>query len=188
MRKIVLYMLATLDGFIAGPNGEFDEYEPSEEEHSAANELFSAADGILFGRKTYEGFVGYWDTLDLSDAANSPVEIEFAKIFRRLQRIVFSRTLEAVDDKAILIQDNLAAEVTKLKQQPGRDLLLICGPELVATLVEHGLVDEIRILVKPTVLGRGTALFGDIPEKMHLKLLSTRVFASGGVLQHYQVV
>ena len=188
MREIILYMLATLDGFIAGPNGEFDEYEPSAEEHSAANELFSAVDGILFGRKTYEGFVGYWDTLDLSDTSNSPVEVEFAKIFRRLQRVVFSRTLETVDDKAILIKDNLASEVVKLKQQPGRDFLLICGPELLATLVQHNLVVELRILVKPTVLGRGKALFGEVPAKLHLKLLSTRVFESGGMLHHYQIL
>jgi len=188
MRKIVLYMFTTLDGFIASPNGEFDEYEPSLEEHQFANELFAVADGILFGRKTYEGFVDYWDTLDLTDPDIPAVELEFAKIFRTLNRIVFSRTLATVDDKAILLKDNLAEAVTQLKQQPGRDLLLVCGPELLATLVQLGLVDEYRLLIKPTVLGRGTALFGEITGKLPLKLLATKNFASGAVLHHYQTV
>jgi dihydrofolate reductase len=96
MRKIVLYMFTTLDGFIAGPNGEFDDYEPSVEEARFANAFFSSADGILFGRITYEGFVSYWDSLDLSDESISTTDIEFAKIFRKLTRVVISRTLDTV--------------------------------------------------------------------------------------------
>lgn len=187
MRKVVLYMFTTLDGFIAGPNGEFDDYEPSDEEMKFANELFGSADGILFGRVTYEGFVSYWDALDLTDGSISKGDLEFARLFRNMTRVVFSRTLNNVDDKAILLKDNIAAQVSRLKQQPGRDLVLICGPELLSTLVQLGLVDECRILVKPRVLGRGKALFGDIQKKLHLKLLSTRVFESGVVMHHYQL-
>lgn len=186
MRKVILYMFTTLDGFVAGPNGEFDDFEPSVEEHKYANQLFSSADAVLFGRKTYEAFVSYWDALDLTDASTPPVELEFASIFRKLTRVVFSRTLERVPENTILINDNLAAAVTHLKQKPGRDLLLVCGPELLATLVQHALVDEYRLLVKPTVFGRGIALFGELQEKLRLKLVSTRVFDSGVVLHHYQ--
>jgi len=190
MRKVILYMFTTLDGFVAGPNGEFDDYEPSEEEMKFANEIFSSADGILFGRVTYQGFVSYWDPIahghPPADVSNSASEIEFASIFKKMTRIVFSRTLDHVGDNAILIRDNIAAEVWKLKQQPGRDLLLICGPELLAVLIELELVDEYRILVKPRVSGRGTALFGDIQRKLQLKLLSTRVFGSGVVMHHYR--
>ena len=186
MRKVVLYMFTTLDGFIAGPNGEFDDYIPSDEEMKFANELFSSADGILFGRVTYEGFVSYWDTLDLTDASISEGDAEFARIFRNMARVVFSRTLEHVEDNTVLIKDNIAAEVSKLKQQPGRDLMLVCGPELLATLTQLGLVDEYRILVKPRVSGRGKALFGEIKERVLLKLLSTRVFESGVVMHQYQ--
>lgn len=189
MRKVVLYMFTTLDGFIAGPDGEFDDYEPSAEEVKFANEFFSSADGILFGRVTYEGFVSYWEPIAQGQppagAADPEGEIEFANIFKDMTRIVFSRTLDHVEDKAILIKDNIAAEVSKLKGQPGRDLVLICGPELLATLAELGLVDEYRILVKPRVAGRGKALFGDIQAKLQLKLLSTRVFKSGVVMHHY---
>jgi len=186
MRKIVLYMFTTLDGFIAGPNGEFDDYEPSVEESKFANAFFSSADGILFGRITYEGFVSYWDSLDLSDESVSTTDIEFAKIFRNLTRVVISRTLDTVGANTILIKDNVAAEVLRLKQQPGGYLVLICGPELLSALVESGLVDEYLLLVKPRVLGHGKGLFESITKKLQLRLLSTKVFESGVVMNHYQ--
>ena len=187
MRKIVLYMYTTLDGFIAGPNGEFDDYEPSPEEAEFANEFFGSAGGIVFGRKTYEGFVEYWDTLDLTDTSQSKTDLEFARIFRTMPRVVVSRTLDTVGDNTTLIKDDLAAAIQKLKQELGGDLILICGPELLAALVGVGLVDEFRIMVKPRVCGSGTSLFGGITKKLHLKLLSTRVYETGVVMQHYRV-
>ncbi len=134
----------------------------------------------------YEGFVSYWDALGPTDASVSEADVEFAKVFGNMTRVVFSRTLDSVEDDTSLVKDDIAAEVSKLKQQPGRDLLLICDPELLSTLVQLGLVDKYRILVRPVVLGRGKALFGDIQEKLQLKLLSTRVFESGVVMHHYQ--
>jgi dihydrofolate reductase len=171
-------MFATLDGFIAGPNGEFDDYEPSTEEMKS-NEFSVPMDGILFGRVTYEGFVSYWYTLDLTDESISKGDVEFANLFRKMTRIVFSRTLDQVADNTILIKDNIAVEVTKLKQQPGRDLVLICGPELLSTFVQLGLIDEYRILVKPRALGRGKSLFGEIQAKLQLKLLTTGYLSQG---------
>lgn len=186
MPKISLYMITTLDGFIAGPNGEFDDYEPSVEEMTFANALFRSAGGIVFGRVIYQIFADYWDTLDLSDTTLDPGERAFAEIFRSLPRVVCSRTLRAVDSKAILINDNLAAKIAALKAQPGADLLLLCGPELLASLVTLGLVDEFQMLVRPKILGHGKALFGAIAPPLPLKLLATRVFESGTVLHHYQ--
>lgn len=187
MRKVILYMFTTLDGFIAGPNGEFLDYEPTAEEMEYANALFGSIDGILFGRIVYEGFVEYWDTLDLTDIANSPLDIEYARIFRRLTRVVFSRTLRSVPDNTLLIQDNIAEQITQLKQQPGKDFVLICGPDLLATLVQHGLVDEFILLVRPIAIGRGKALFGQISEQLQLELISTGVFKSGVVKHHYRI-
>jgi dihydrofolate reductase len=186
MRKIILYMFTTLDGFIAGPNGEFDDFDPSDEEIKFGNEFFSSVDGILFGRVIYEGFISYWDALDLTDNSISKGDIEFARLFRKMTRVVFSRTLNKVGDQEILIKDSVASEISKLKQQPGRDLVLVCGPELLSTFVQFGLIDEYRILVLPRVLGRGKALFGDIQEKLKLRLLSTKVFDSGTVMHHYR--
>jgi dihydrofolate reductase len=181
-------MLTTVDGFIAGPNGEFDAFNPSDEEIASSNEFFSSVDGIFFGRVIYEGFVAYWESLDLTDTSVSQANIEFAKLFRKMTRVVFSRTLDKVevDSKVILIKDNILAEVSKLKSQPGRDFALVCGPALLATLVRLDLIDEYRILILPTVLGRGKALFGDVQEQLKLKLLSTKHFESGTVLHHYR--
>ena len=186
MRKIILYMFVTLDGFVAGPNGEFDDFEPSLEEHQFANELFRSAGGLLFGRITYHGFSDYWDALDLTDPSVPAIEREFAQIFRTQPRVVFSQTLERVDDQATLIKNDLIAEVTKVKEQVGNDLLLICGPALLAALTAHQLIDECILLIKPRVLGRGKALFGEIVGKLNLQLVSTRNFASGVVLHHYR--
>ena len=179
-------MFTSLDGFIAGPDGEFDDYEPSVEEAQFANEFFGAADGILFGRITYEGFVSYWDTLDLNDGSIPQTDIEFAKIFRKMTRVVISRTLDKVEAHATLIKDSLAEEILRLKQAHDGYLVLICGPELLSTLVGLGMVDEYRLLVKPRVFGRGKALFGNLTKKLQLKLLSTKVFESGVVMHHYQ--
>jgi len=187
MNKIILYMFITLDGFIAGPNGEFDDYEPSVEEMQFANGLFGAASGIIFGRKTYEGFVSYWDTLDVADAATSAVDAEFATIFRKMNRIVVSRTLTHVEGRDTLITQNLFETLSKLKQQAAGHLLLICGPTLLATLIEHKLVDECLLWVKPKAIGRGMALFGEIKDLLQLKPSSVRVFESGCVLQHYEI-
>ncbi len=186
MRNVVVSKFITLDGFIAGPNGEFDAFDPSEEELTVGNEFFRSVDGFLFGRVIYEGFVSYWDALDLTDGSLSPANREFAEIFSKKTRAVFSRTLVKVDDNAILIKDNIAAAVSKLKHQPGRDLALVCGPDLFATLVQLGLIDEYRLMVLPIALGRGKALFGGLQEGLKLKLLATRVFASGTVLHQYR--
>ena len=152
MGNVVLSMFITLDGFIAGPNDEFDAFDPSEEELMVGNEFFRSVDGFLFGRVMYEGFVSYWDALDPNDGSLSPANRAFAEIFRTKTRVVFSRTLMQVDANALLIKDNLAAEVSKLKHQPGRDLALVCGPALLATLVRLGLIDDYRLMVPTPML------------------------------------
>lgn len=184
MRKLVLYMFTTLDGYMAGPNGELDFYEPTPEEVQYANETFAASDGIVFGRVVYGGFVEYWDALDITDRTVPPTDVAFAKIFRNLKRIVFSKTLKAGDEKTTVIHDNIPAQITALKQQPGKDLLLICGPALLSTLMQHDLVDEFRLLVCPLLLGQGMHLFEN-EKRVQLKLLDSRVFDSGVIMQLY---
>jgi dihydrofolate reductase len=186
MRKVILYMITTLDGLIAGPDDALAHYEPSDEEHRFANDLFDRAGAVLFGRVAYEGFVSYWDTLDLTDASNPRVAVDFATIFRSKPRVVFSRTLEEVDGNAVLVKDDVAGAVSELKRQPGGDLLLVCGPELLSTFVASGLIDEFQILVAPTVLGEGKALFAGVEDQLQLELLETRVFGSGSVLLRYR--
>lgn len=187
MQKLTLYMQPTIDGFISGPNGEFDDFEPAPDTHQFANDLFSSVDGVIFGRTTYEGFTGYWDTIDLTPTEGRELEVEFAKIFRSLKRVVFSRTLTEVAANTTLICDNPFEQLTAIKQQPGRGYLLVCGPELLSTLISHNLVDEIKLSVMPKVIGRGKALFGQIQTKPKLKLLSLQKFESGTILEHYSL-
>jgi dihydrofolate reductase len=203
MRRIILYMITTVDGFIADPDGDLDWYDPSDEEMRFANELFGEAGGILFGRTAYEGFAAYWDPLAatagdgrrrLAEPKPTRLEAEFAGIFRNLPRHVVSRTLApaeggavlAGDGRAVLVAGDVPAQVAALKRQPGRDLLLICGPELLATLIPHDLVDEYRLLVVPVVLGQGRPLFERIQDRLRLELRDSRVFDSGVVALRYQ--
>lgn len=185
MRKIVSYMFTTVDAFIAGPAGEFDAFEPSDEEMRFANELFASADGIMFGRNVYESFCPYWDTLDLADPSIPENDKAFARIFKNMKRVVFSRTLDAVPAGDILIRDDIERQVDALKQAPGRDFLLICGPELFATLAGLGQIDEFRLLIRPHARGQGMPLFGHLREQLPLRLIDTRTFASGVVMHHY---
>lgn len=185
MRKLVLYMFTTLDGCMAGPNGELDFYEPTAQEVAYANGIFAAADGIVFGRVVHGGFVEYWDTLDLTDRTVPPTDVAFAKIFRQLKRIVISKTFQTAHDNTLILRDNLAAQITALKQQPGKDLLLICGPALLSTLMQDDLVDEFRLLVCPLVLGQGMPLFQAPQPKRALRLLDSRVFDSGVTMSLY---
>jgi dihydrofolate reductase len=191
MRKLILFMSTSLDGFIGGADEatatENTVDTPDQEDHRYANQLFADADTVLFGRVTHEGFTGYWDALDLSDASVPAVEAEFARAFRQLNRVVFSRTLTQVADNTLLINDDIENQVNQLKQQPGQDLLLVCGPELLATLAGHGLVDELLLIIQPKALGNGQSLFGKLRQPLKLTLKNTREFRSGGVLHHYQV-
>ena len=182
MRRISLFMHITLDGFICGPGGELDDLEPSLEEHEFANEQFAAADGVLFGRRIYEGFVEYWDALDTADPALGAIERRFATIFQGMTRTVVSRTLTTVDGRATLIRDDLVGRVRAIKEQPGGDLVLVCGPELLAALAGAGMVDEYVLLVHPLALGTGVALFGQLGQTLRLELAETRTFPSGTVL------
>lgn len=192
MRKLILFMSTSLDGFIGGDGEEQTATENTidtseQDDHQYANQLFAAADTVVFGRVTYEGFIGYWDSLDLADASVPAVEAEFAQIFQRLRRVVFSRTLSQVGDNTLLVNDDIMTQVGQLKQQAGQDMLLVCGPELLATLAGLGLVDELLLIIMPKALGKGQSLFGKLRQPMKLTLLNTREFRSGGVLHHYQV-
>lgn len=179
-------MITSLDGFMARPDGELDWVPVDPEFMTFANGFFRTVDGIVFGRVVYEGFVSFWDRLDPTDPGVTEAEVEFAGIFRDMTRIVVSRTLDSVDGDAILIKDDIAGEISRLKEESGRDLLLICGPELLATFVRLGLIDKYRIFVAPVLLGDGKPLFGGIQDELRLELVDTKLFVSGLVILDYQ--
>jgi dihydrofolate reductase len=194
MRKLILHMMTTMDGFIADSEGRLGGGWTNwdEEMKQFYIQLFATSDTIMYGRVIYEEMVPAWAAI--ADGNSPPGlsitdgDLAFAHRLGDMTKIVLSTTLNHVDGNAILIRDNLAEQITKLKQQPGTDILLYCGPRLVSTLTQHGLIDEYMLYVNPTVLGQGTHLFGNVQKALQLKLLKTKTFGSGAVLTYYQPI
>ena len=186
-RKIIFMMSVSLDGFFEGPGRELDWQNVDGELHAHFNEWLARAGAFLDGRVTYELMAGFWPTAD-QDPDASPTMAEFAGIWREMPKIVFSRTLESVAWNATLAREVDPDEIRSLKAGPGGDLVL-GGAELAATFAKLDLIDEYRIYVHPTLLGRGHLLFGDslpglVPVK--LELAETRTFGNGVVLLRYE--
>jgi len=185
MRKLIYSMGVSLDGYIADPGGEIDWGAPDEELHRFHNERTRELGVHLCGRRLYEVML-YWETADENPAA-ADYELEFARIWKRLPKIVFSKTLETVEGKYRLARDGVAEEVAKLKEQPGDDLA-VGGAGLASTCIELGLVDEFQLFVYPVVLGGGTPYFPSLEERIGLELVETRTFGSRVVYVRYRRV
>ena len=185
MRKLIYSMSVSLDGFIAGPDGEIDWSAPDEELHRFHNQLTRELGVHLLGRRLYETMV-YWESADANPSA-SDYSLEFARIWKELPKVVFSMTLEKVEGKARLARDGVAEEVAELKQQSGKDLA-VGGAGLASTCIELGLIDEFRLFVSPVVLGGGTAYFPTLKERINLDLVETRTFGSRVVYLRYRRV
>jgi dihydrofolate reductase len=185
MRKVIYSMGVSLDGFIAGPNGEIDWSAPDEELHRFHNEQTRELGAHFCGRGLYEVML-YWETADENPSAPEHV-LEFARIWKQLPKIVFSETLEKVEGNATLATDGIAEEVARLKQQPGKDLA-VGGAGLASAFTKLGLVDEYRLFVSPVVLGGGTRFFPALEERINLELVETRTFGSRVVYVRYRRV
>ena len=184
MRKIVLMLSVSLDGFMAGPNGELDWQLVDDELHWHFNEVLSQMDAFLSGRTTYELMAGFWPTAD-SNPVSTPPMVEFASIWRDTPKIVYSRTLPGAEWNTTIVRDVIPEEVQRLKEQPGGDLAL-GGADLAAEFLRHDLIDEFRLYVHPVLVGRGKPLFPQSDRWKELRLLETRTFESGVVLLHHE--
>jgi dihydrofolate reductase len=183
VRRLVYSMGVSLDGFIAGPGGDIEWSPPSEELHRFHNDLTRQLDVHLCGRRLYETML-YWETAE--EQPGSPeYEYEFARIWKAMPKIVFSRTLESVEGNATLAGGDAAEEVTALKEQPGRDIA-VGGAGLASTMIEAELVDEFRLFVYPVVLGDGTPYFPPLERRLDLRLVETRGFPGGVVHLRYE--
>jgi dihydrofolate reductase len=182
MRKLIYSMGVSLDGFIAGPDGDFEWGAPDEERHRFHNQEVREIGVHLLGRRLYETMV-YWETAD-ENPSLSDYGLEFARIWQDMPKIVFSKTLEKVEGNTRLVRGGVAEEVAKLKEQPGKDLG-VGGAGLASTVIQLGLVDEFRLFISPVVLGGGTPYFPPLQERIDLELVETRTFESRVVYVRY---
>ena len=177
----------TLDGFSTGPNDEMDYLPPFTNEemwkdlHEEMWKNLEAADTFILGRRTYQIWEQYWPSV-----ARNPQSTESDKRFSRFadetQKIVISKSLDRVEWKNTkLIKDNIAEEIQKLKQQPGKNLIVAGGATVAQTFASLGLIDEYLIVVHPVILGKGRLLLKDLNVRQNLKLIGTRTFNSGAV-------
>ncbi len=201
MRKIVLQEMVSLDGFAAGPKGEFDWPLADEEFEQHAGNLLGTADTLLLGRNTYQMFASYWPTAvpSATGKLKGPGGAEFAvptspsaahqEAARRMNayhKVVFSKTLETVEwNNSTLVRELVPEDVVAMKQRKGRDMLLLGSIDLAQSFMKHGLIDEYRVWVNPIVLGTGKPLFGKM-DRHRLELAGTRTFGSGLLELHYK--
>jgi len=184
MRKIVLFNLMTLDGFFEGPNQDINWHNVDDEFNEFAIEQLGSADALIFGRTTYQMMTSYWPTPEA--IATDPV---VAGWMNKLPKFVFSKTLPKADwNNTTLINGDARQELTRLKQQPGKDIFIFGSADLSETFLHYSLIDEIRVIVNPILLGSGTPLFKQHRLAIPLKLLKTKTFHNGNVLLYYQVV
>lgn len=188
MRKIIVTMWMTLDGFIAGPNGEMDWIGAIYDEAMGNYEydLISAADTLMLGRTTYESFAGSWPKVPDNPNA-SPGEVAYARLLNAMRKVVFSKTLEKADwHNSTLLRDIVPVEIEQLKQEPGKDIVIYGSASVVQALTNLGLIDEYQLLIHPDILGGGKPLFKNIKDRVHLKLVNTKTHPSGVVVLYYQ--
>jgi len=171
MRKIVLQLAVSLDGYIEGPNGEFDWCFTDDDYGMSA--FFKRIDSTFMGRKTYELVVA--------------MESEAPPGFPKFKEYVFSNTLDKVREGAVVIKGDIKTEVEKIKKKKGKDIWLFGGAELISLLMNLQLVDEIILAVHPVILGSGKALFREIQERTWLTLTDHKIYPNGLVFLTYTV-
>ncbi|HXV84300.1 MAG TPA: dihydrofolate reductase family protein [Candidatus Binatia bacterium] len=188
MRKIIAALVVSVDGFIEGPNGELDWVETWEDPF----DLLPQIDTCILGRGMFPGYEQYWSAvlanpegpLPFTGKAASKGEIEYAHFAEKTPHIVLSKTLDQVSWKNTQIVRDIE-EVQRMKQQPGKDMHAVGGATLVCNLMNQRLIDELRLVVYPIVLGGGKALFKDVKERHALKFVGAKPLESGLVRLTY---
>jgi len=178
VRKLIVSNVMSLDGFFEGPNKKFDWFVPDEEFLDYAKDLLRSVDTILFGRTTYEHMAAYWPSAPRDEIANA---------MNNLPKVVVSRTLKNVEwNNSRLIQGDVAEEISKLKQMPGKDIVIFGSATLASSLLQLGLIDDYRVILSPILLGGGSPMFTNMKHRINLKLAGTTLLKSGVVVLYYQ--
>jgi dihydrofolate reductase len=186
MRKLKLQVQMTVDGYIAGPNGEMDfiVWNWDDELKQYTTDITEPVDCIILGRKIAEGFISHWATV----AAN-PDHPEFTagKKFTDTPKVVFTKTLDKSEwDNTVLAKGDLVDEITHLKNQDGQDIIAYGGATFVSALIKQGLIDEFHLFINPTAIGNGMPIFKELDRKQNLTLVKSTSFDCGIVVLNYE--
>ena len=182
MRTLASFIFTSLDGFYEGPNGEIDWPAVDAEFNDFAVRQLDQADTLGFGRATYEHMAAYWPTEQAQ--ANGPA---ITSRMNDKEKLVFSRTLTGASwSGTTVVRGEAAEQVPAIKAGPGRELLVLGSAHLTASLAQAGLLDELRVMVCPVVLGQGRSLFEDLKERISLTLLRVRQLDSGNLILTYR--
>jgi dihydrofolate reductase len=180
MRKLKLQVQMTVDGYIAGINGEMDwtarNWDDELKKH--VGRITEPVDCIILGRKLAQGFIPYW--------ASHPEE-ESADKFNSTKKVIFTKMLEKSEwDNTVLAKGDLVEEITKLKKQDGTDIIAYGGATFVSALIKHGLIDEYHLFINPTAIGNGMSIFNELDNKQNLILVKSTSFDCGIVVLNYE--
>jgi dihydrofolate reductase len=186
MRKLKLQVQMTVDGYIAGPNGEMDfmVWNWDDDLKHYVDNITEPVDCIILGRKLAEGFIPYWARV----AANAD-DPEFAagKKFTDTHKVVFTKTLRKSEwGNTVLAKGNLVDEITQLKRQAGKDIIAYGGATFVSALIKQGLIDEFHLFINPVAIGNGMTVFKELDSKEDLTLVKATSFDCGIVVLHYE--
>lgn len=186
MRKLVLFMHVSLDGFVAGPNGEMDWIIADEAMFDLAASRTNEADTALYGRITYEMMEGYWPTAADQPGATKH-DIEHGAWYNSVKKVVMSRSMRGRDLKlTTIISDDLVQNINNIKQNKGKNIIMFGSPGAAHSLMKHDLIDGYWLFFNPILLGKGIQLFDNIDQITKLKLNSSETFPSGVVCLHYE--
>lgn len=186
MRKLKLQMQITVDGFVAGPNGELDWMTYGDQDDKFIdyiNSITDSSDTILMGRKMTDGFVSYWT--GVLENPESP-EYIFARKMVDYPKVVFTKTLdESVWPNTVLAKGDIVEEVNQRKNQEGKDLIVYGGAGLVSHLIKHNLIDEYHLFVNPVAIGSGMTIFSEFEGKFRLKQVDATPYTCGVTIHKY---
>jgi dihydrofolate reductase len=189
MRKVYLFMMLSLDGYFEGPNHDLSWHNVDDEFNRFAIKQLKEADLILFGRKTYQLMESFWPK-----AADNPKmskeDLEVADLMNNTNKVVFSRTLDKVEEhknwkNVKLVREFNPDEIKRWKEQPGKGIW-IGGSDLAVSFIKANLIDEFRFMINPVVVGDGTQVFKGLKNKLNLELINTQTFHSGNILLYYK--
>jgi dihydrofolate reductase len=186
MRNLIFFMHTSLDGFVAGPNGEMNWIKVDEELFDFVGTMTEKADAALYGRVTYEMMQSYWPTAgDGPDASKH--DKEHSAWYNKVKKIVLSNTMsEEGLNNTTVISGHLTDPINNIKNQDGENILIFGSPRASQSLLSEGLIDEFWLFVNPVLLGQGMPLFKGVMETAKLKLIGSKTFSCGVIALHYE--